>query len=145
MSTPYRTSLAGASMGAHAVCTPDQVVGDDVRADVVIEAAGRSRAGDRGVDDRCGRHHGQHGVARSRGPILDLAAGPRRRWTNDRGGAIWGSAIPRRDVPLFGQMWREGRLPVEGLVSSTIGLSEINAAMDRLADSSVLRQVINFD
>jgi alcohol dehydrogenase len=39
-------------------------------------------------------------------------------------------------------MWREGRLPVERLVSARIGLADLNGAMDDLADASVLRQVV---
>ena len=42
-------------------------------------------------------------------------------------------------------MWREGRLPLERLVSSRIRLTEIEAAMDRLATGAELRQIITFD
>ena len=39
----------------------------------------------------------------------------------------------------------KGKLPVEQLVSSTIGLADINRAMDELADGHAVRQVIVFD
>jgi alcohol dehydrogenase len=42
-------------------------------------------------------------------------------------------------------MYREGRLPVQGLISSTIGLDEINEAMDALAQGEALRQIIIFE
>lgn len=42
-------------------------------------------------------------------------------------------------------MWREGKLPVDKLISSRIALTEINEAMDLLADGLAIRQVIMFD
>jgi alcohol dehydrogenase len=42
-------------------------------------------------------------------------------------------------------MYREGRLPVQGLISSMIGLDEINEAMDALAQGEALRQIIVFN
>jgi alcohol dehydrogenase len=42
-------------------------------------------------------------------------------------------------------MWREGRLPVEQLISAKIRLDDINAAMDALEQGRELRQVIVFD
>ena len=47
-------------------------------------------------------------------------------------GSYLGSAVPSRDIPVFAQWWREGRLPVEALVSSRISLDDINLAMDEL-------------
>ena len=45
-------------------------------------------------------------------------------------GSYLGSAVPSRDIPVFAQWWREGRLPVDALVSSRIGLDDVNQAMD---------------
>ena len=59
-------------------------------------------------------------------------------------GIYLGSAVPRRDIPLFLDLWRSGRLPIEKLVTSTITLDEINAGMDQLADGKAIRQVIEF-
>ena len=56
-----------------------------------------------------------------------------------------GSAVSDGDIPKYAQMWRDGRLPVERLVSSRIRLSQINEAMDELADGKAIRQVILFD
>ena len=50
-----------------------------------------------------------------------------------------------RDIPQYEQMWREGKLPVEELVSGIVHLDDINAAMDTLADGKAVRQVIIFD
>lgn len=41
-------------------------------------------------------------------------------------------------------MWREGRLPVEKLVSATMRLDDINEAMDQLADGRAVRQIIEY-
>ena len=59
-------------------------------------------------------------------------------------GSYLGSAVPARDIPRFVELWRSGRLPVEKLVSSTIGLDEINEGMDQLADGHAVRQIIEF-
>jgi len=59
-------------------------------------------------------------------------------------GSYIGSCIPSRDIPAFIQMYRQGRLPVDRLVSRTLALEDINEAMDRLAGGAVVRQVIVF-
>ena len=59
-------------------------------------------------------------------------------------GSYLGSAVPARDIPRFVSLWREGRLPVEALVSSTIDLDRINEGMDELADGRAVRQIIEF-
>jgi alcohol dehydrogenase len=59
-------------------------------------------------------------------------------------GSYLGSALPARDIPRFVELWRSGRLPVESLVSSTVTLDKINAAMDHLANGEGVRQIISF-
>ena len=59
-------------------------------------------------------------------------------------GSYLGSAVPSRDIPVFAQWWREGRLLVDALVSSPISLDDINLAMDELTAGTTLRQVIEF-
>jgi alcohol dehydrogenase len=60
-------------------------------------------------------------------------------------GSYLGSAVPKRDIPVFEQLWREGKLPLERLVSREISLDEINEGMDALASGSGIRQVITFE
>ncbi|MEU9334104.1 alcohol dehydrogenase catalytic domain-containing protein [Streptomyces sp. NPDC048290] len=60
-------------------------------------------------------------------------------------GSYLGSAVPSRDIPRYAQLWRDGKLPVEKLISSRIELGGINEAMDLLADGLAVRQVILFD
>src|SRR5690606_34162022 len=60
-------------------------------------------------------------------------------------GSYLGSAVPARDIPRFVDMWREGRLPVERLVTDRLPLGRINEAMDALADGTALRQILTMD
>ena len=57
-------------------------------------------------------------------------------------GSYLGSAVPARDIPLYVDLWRSGRLPLERLVSSRITLHDLDVAMDRLAAGGELRQLI---
>jgi alcohol dehydrogenase len=59
-------------------------------------------------------------------------------------GSYIGSCLPNRDIPSFIALYQQGRLPIDRLVTRTIGLDDINAAMDALADAQVVRQVIVF-
>lgn len=60
-------------------------------------------------------------------------------------GSYIGSCVPSRDVPRFVAMFRAGRLPVDLLLSETIGLEDLNSALDRLARGESIRQVIVLD
>ena len=52
----------------------------------------------------------------------------------------------RRDVPRYMELYRKGLLPVDALVSPSIGLKEINVGFDRLSDGDGdFRQLIRFD
>jgi alcohol dehydrogenase len=57
-------------------------------------------------------------------------------------GSYVGSSVPSRDVPRFIAMYRQGRLPVDRLLSERISLADINPALDRLARGESIRQVI---
>ena len=59
-------------------------------------------------------------------------------------GSYIGSCVPGRDIPAYAELFRQGRLPIDKLVSRRIALDDINAAFDALADASVVRQVICF-
>lgn len=56
-------------------------------------------------------------------------------------GSYMGSCVPSRDIPRYIQLYRDGRLPVQRLLSATLPLEEINAAFDRLHDGEAVRQV----
>ena len=53
--------------------------------------------------------------------------------------------MPARDIPVYLQLWREGKLPIEELISERVALSAINESFDRLADGRAVRQVILFE
>lgn len=57
-------------------------------------------------------------------------------------GSYVGSCVPSRDVPRFIAMYRQGRLPVDRLLSERIALADINPALDRLSRGESIRQVI---
>jgi alcohol dehydrogenase len=57
-------------------------------------------------------------------------------------GSYMGSCVPRRDIPRFIALYRRGMLPVQKLRTGFIGFEEINEGFDRLAEGSVLRQVL---
>jgi len=128
------------SLGAHAGYTADEV--GDLKADVVIEAAGHPAALEAAIGlTGPGGRTVTVGLPR---PDARISVSPLGFVAEGRSliGSYLGSAVPARDVPRFVALWRSGRLPVEALVSSTIGLDEINAGMDELADGKAVRQVI---
>jgi len=57
-------------------------------------------------------------------------------------GSYLGSCDPARDIPRYVQWYREGRLPVDRLLSERIALEDINVAFDRLADGKTVRQIV---
>ena len=59
-------------------------------------------------------------------------------------GSYMGSAVPRRDIPRYIEMYQAGLLPVDKLHTHTLQLEEINAGFDRLAQAQAVRQVITF-
>jgi alcohol dehydrogenase len=59
-------------------------------------------------------------------------------------GSYIGTCVPSRDIPRFVALFREGRLPVDRLLSGTIALDQINAAFDALADGVAVRTVVTF-
>jgi alcohol dehydrogenase len=58
-------------------------------------------------------------------------------------GSYIGTCVPSRDIPRFVALFREGRLPVDRLLSGTVALDEINAAFDALAEGKAVRTVIS--
>lgn len=133
------------AVGADAAYTPAQAFERGIRADCVIEAAGHPRAFETAV-----------GLTAAGGTMVTVGLpGPDARSTisplaitaeaKTIIGCYLGSAIPERDIPVFAQLWREGKLAVETLISSRIRLDEINEAFDHLDAGLAVRQVIIFD
>jgi alcohol dehydrogenase len=55
-----------------------------------------------------------------------------------------GNCVPSRDIPRFVEAYREGRLPIDELLTHTIALDEINEGFDRLREGEAVRQAIVF-
>jgi len=129
-------------LGATTVLDPGEVASSGIRSDVVIEAAGNARAFETAL---AATAPGGRTVTVGLPPPDAMAAvSPLLLVAEARTviGSYLGSAVPSRDIPVFAQWWREGRLPVEALVSSRIALDDVNEAMDELAAGTALRQVI---
>lgn len=60
-------------------------------------------------------------------------------------GSYMGSAVPRRDIPKFIQMYQAGLLPVDKLHTHTLKLNDINHGFDRLDRAEAVRQIVIFD
>ncbi|MCD0453434.1 alcohol dehydrogenase catalytic domain-containing protein [Actinocorallia sp. API 0066] len=132
-------------LGADEVYSPDGVLASGVRPDIVVEAAGHPKAFETAV--RITAPGGTTVTVGLPAPGATSAIEPLVLTAEARTivGSYLGSAVPSRDIPIYARMWREGRLPVEELISSRIRLSEINEAMDTLADGLAIRQIITFD
>ncbi|WP_231446518.1 alcohol dehydrogenase catalytic domain-containing protein [Brevibacterium zhoupengii] len=132
-------------LGADEVYSPADLAENGVRAPVVIEAAGHPKAFETAfAATAAGGRTVTVGLpspdARSSLPPLTFTAEARTVV-----GSYLGSAVPSRDIPVYEKLWREGTLPVDELISGKIELSEINTALDRLADGEAVRQIIMFD
>jgi alcohol dehydrogenase len=57
-------------------------------------------------------------------------------------GSYVGSCVPTRDLPRYIALYRQGKLPVNKLMSDHIRLDEINLGFDRLASGHTVRQII---
>lgn len=131
--------------GASEAWTPEEALERGVEADVVLEAVGHPRAFETAF-----RLLGLGGTLVTIGlpaPGATAAIEPLQLTSKAQTivGSYLGSAVPKRDVPVFERLWREGRLPLERLVSREIALEEINEGMDALASGQVIRQVVTFD
>ncbi|MFD0667162.1 zinc-dependent alcohol dehydrogenase family protein [Ramlibacter sp. MAHUQ-53] len=60
-------------------------------------------------------------------------------------GSYIGTCVPVRDVPRYLSLYRQGRLPVDRLLSGTVKLDDINEAFDALNEGRAIRQVVVFD
>ena len=60
-------------------------------------------------------------------------------------GCLMGSNQFRTDMPRYAQLYRQGRLELDELISARIGLDEVNEAFRRMQTGEVVRTVIVFD
>ena len=60
-------------------------------------------------------------------------------------GSVFGSTDIRRDFPRVIQLWRDGTLDLERIISARIGLEDLPAAINALRSGDALRSVVVFD
>lgn len=113
--------------------------------DYAVEASGRARVIEQAFDAvrRSGgvcvfASHPQYGERISIDPY-ELICGKQIR------GSWGGSSDPDRDIPIFAKLYREGRLPLEKLITRRYTLHEINEALDDLEHERVGRPLIEID
>ena len=63
-----------------------------------------------------------------------------------RGGSLksswYGDCLPTRDFPLYVDLYLDGRLNLDGFVSETIGLGDVEEAFGKMERGEVLRSVV---
>ncbi len=59
-------------------------------------------------------------------------------------GTYYGTAVPERDFPLYADLFVQGKLKLDRLVTRTFPLDEINEAFGEMIDGTVARGVIVF-
>ena len=57
-------------------------------------------------------------------------------------GSYMGGCVPVRDIPRFIEHYRQGRLPVDRLLSQSVSFEDMNGGFDRLSDGNILRQIL---
>lgn len=57
-------------------------------------------------------------------------------------GCFYGSCDPKRDIPLFLELWKAGRLDLQGLISQTAKLDDVNGAFEDMEAGKVIRTVL---
>ena len=60
-------------------------------------------------------------------------------------GSWGGSTRPDRDIPKLAKLYREGRLPLEKLLSRQYKLDEINQALNDLENRTIVRALIDMN
>ena len=79
-------------------------------------------------------------VARMSLPAVSLVAEERTLK-----GSYIGTCVPARDIPRYLSLYRQGRLPVDKLLSGTRALDDINQAFDQLHEGKAVRLVVMFE
>ncbi|MGH3036600.1 MAG: zinc-binding dehydrogenase, partial [Gaiellaceae bacterium] len=78
------------------------------------------------------------------GATADLPAPALAREEKVVTGSFYGSCRPRVDMPLVVELYMEGRLDLDALVSRTYPLDDINEAFSAMNGGEVARAVIGF-
>lgn len=60
-------------------------------------------------------------------------------------GSYIGTCVPSRDIPRYIDLYKQGRLPVDKLLTGRLRLDEINRGFDLLHEGKAIRQVVVFE
>ncbi|MBC7574239.1 MAG: zinc-dependent alcohol dehydrogenase family protein [Herminiimonas sp.] len=72
-------------------------------------------------------------------PVVSLVAEER-----SLKGSYIGTCVPSRDIPHYMALYRQGRLPVDKLLTGRLPLEDINHGFDLLHEGKAIRQVVVF-
>lgn len=143
-----KLALARELGATHTVNAADPAAVDEVKAissggvDMAFELAGSVRALELaynvttrgGTTVTAGLPHPEHKLGI---PAVSLVAEERTLQ-----GSYIGTCVPRRDLPRYMDLYTQGKLPVDRLLSDVLTLEEINLGFERLAAGHAIRQVI---
>lgn len=59
-------------------------------------------------------------------------------------GTLYGSANPQADIPMLLRLWRNGQLDLDGLVTRTYSLQDINQGFQDMRDGLNLRGILEY-
>lgn len=59
-------------------------------------------------------------------------------------GAVQGDIIPQIDIPRYVDLFMDGKLPIDKLITKTYKLDQINEAYDAMQKGEIIRSVIKF-
>jgi len=79
-------------------------------------------------------------------PTATLALSPVNLVAEERTlkGSYIGTCVPSRDIPRYIELFRQGRLPVDRLMTGKLELEDINRGFDLLHEGRAVRQVVVF-
>ena len=59
--------------------------------------------------------------------------------------SLFGSANPRSDIPRLAELYRKGQLDLDGMITKTYTLEDINLGYQDMRDGKNIRGVIMYD
>ncbi len=148
--SPAKLDLARALGATHAYLASDVDCIDAIRAatgggvDFAFELAGSVKAFDTAY--RITRRGGTTVTAGLPPPSATITLPAVNLVAEERTvkGSYVGTCVPARDIPRYLELFRQGRLPVDRLLTGTLPLDDINEAFDRLHEGLAVRQVVRF-
>jgi NDMA-dependent alcohol dehydrogenase len=66
-------------------------------------------------------------------------------WRKELRGSLFGGGNPRSDIPLLLQLYQNGQLDLDDLITQSYGLDEINQGYEDMREGKNIRGIISFD